>query len=114
MIKKTLIGLFAGIICGFFATGGGMILVPAFMYILKEKPLIARATSICCILPMVIASSIFYYKNNYMDWKIGVLCALGGIAGGFLGAKLLVKIPERILKIAFTGFLIYVSIRMIF
>ena len=114
MIKKILIGLVAGMICGFFSTGGGMILVPAFIYILKEKPLIARATSICCILPMVVVSSIFYYKNDYMDWKIGLLCALGGIAGGFLGAKLLVKLPERILKIAFTFFLIYVSIKMIF
>lgn len=114
MVKKILIGLCAGLICGFFATGGGMILVPAFMYILKMEPLNARATSVCCILPMVIASSFFYYKGNYIDWKIGLLCAIGGMIGGYIGAKLLGKVPDSILKIAFTCFLIYVSINMIF
>ena len=114
MTKKILIGLLAGLICGFFSTGGGMILVPAFMYILKMEPLHSRATSVCCILPMVIASSFFYYKSNYIDWKIGILCSIGGITGGYIGAKLLEKLPDYVLKIAFTCFLIYVSINMIF
>lgn len=114
MVKKIIIGLLAGLICGFFATGGGMILVPSFMYILKMEPVKARGTSVCCILPMVIASSFFYYKSNYIDWKIGLLCAIGGCVGGYIGAKLLKKLPDSILKIAFTCFLIYVSINMIF
>ena len=37
MIKKILIGLLAGFVSGFFSTGGGMILVPAFMYLLSRK-----------------------------------------------------------------------------
>jgi hypothetical protein len=113
MFKKIIIGLFAGIICGFFSTGGGMILVPAFVYVLKMKPLNARATSVCCILPMVVASSFFYYKSNYINWNVALLCAIGGIAGGYIGAKMMCHIPERILKILFTAFLIYVSIKMI-
>ena len=112
-LYKALIGLFAGIVSGLFASGGGMILVPAFIYILKMKDVEARATSVLCILPMVVTSGIFYYKNNYMDWKIGSLCAIGGIVGGIIGAKLLNKLPTRYLKIAFTLFLIYASYRMI-
>ena len=114
MIKKIIIGLLAGLICGFFSTGGGMILVPAFMYVLKIDSLIARATSVCCILPMVIASSFFYYQNNYINWKISILCSIGGIIGGIIGAHLLEKVPDYIIKIVFTCFLIYVSINMIF
>ena len=113
MIKKIIIGLLAGLISGFFSTGGGMILVPAFMYILKIDSLIARATSVCCILSMVIASSFFYYKNDFINWNIALLCAIGGIAGGIIGAHLLKKIPDYIIKIAFTCFLVYVSITMI-
>ena len=63
---------------------------------------------------MVITSSIFYYKNNYINWKIGLLCAIGGITGGYFGAKILKKVPDYILKIFFIGFLIYVSYSMIF
>lgn len=113
MIKKVLIGLLAGFVSGFFSTGGGMILVPAFMYLLEMPSKKARGTSVFCILPMVLTSSIFYYKSNYIDWKIGVLCAIGGAIGGYIGAKLLKKLPEKVLKIAFTIFLIYISYKMI-
>lgn len=113
IIYQLFIGIFAGIVSGLFASGGGMILVPAFIYILKTTDVEARATSVFCILPMVVTSGIFYYTNNYIDWKIGVLCAIGGIIGGIVGAKLLNRLPESYLKIAFTLFLIYASCRMI-
>lgn len=112
-LYKAGIGIFAGIISGLFASGGGMILVPAFMYLLKMKDVESRATSVVCILPMVVTSGIFYYRNNYIDWKIGILCAIGGIVGGIVGAKLLNKLPTKYLKIAFTIFLIYASYKMI-
>lgn len=113
MIKTILIGLIAGFVSGLFSTGGGLILVPAFVYLLKLTQVEARATSIMCILPMVITTSFFYAKNNYLDWKIGILCSIGGIIGSFIGTKLLDKIPSKILKIAFAGFLIYVGLNMI-
>ena len=111
--KIILIGIFAGIVSGLFASGGGMILVPAFMYLLKMEDVVARATSIVCILPMVVTSGIFYYKNNYIDWKIGMLCAIGGVIGGIVGAKLLNKLPTKYLKMAFTLFLLYAAYKMI-
>ena len=112
-IYKMLIGFFSGIVSGLFASGGGMILVPSFIYLLKMKDVESRATSVVCILPMVVTSGIFYYTNNYIDWKIGLLCAIGGVRGGVVGAKLLNKLPDRYLKIAFTIFLIYASYKMI-
>ena len=113
MLKKASIGLLAGIVSGLFSTGGGMILVPAFIYLLKMEDTKSRGTSVFCILPMVITSSFFYYKGNYINWKIAFLCALGGAIGGYIGAKLLKKLPEKILKSAFAIFLIYVAVRML-
>jgi len=113
-IKNLLIGLFAGIISGLFASGGGLILVPAFTYILKMEDKKARGTAVFCILPMVLTSSIFYYKENYINWKIGISCAIGGIVGGIVGAKLLKKIPTKYVRMLFTAFLLYVSIKMLF
>ena len=74
----------------------------------------ARATSVLCILPMVVVSGIFYYKNNYINWKVGILCAIGGILGGYIGAKLLKRLDEKYFKIAFICFLLYTSIKFIF
>ena len=64
MIKTIIIGLLAGIISGLFSTGGGMIIVPACIYLLKLNDKRARGTSVFAILPMVITSGIFYYENN--------------------------------------------------
>ena len=112
-LKYSLIGILAGIITGLFSTGGGLILVPAFMYILGKESKKARGTSVFCILFMAITSSFFYYKGHYIDWNIAILCAIGGAIGGYIGAKLLKKLPEKIMKIFFTIFLAYVAIRML-
>ena len=113
MIKKIGIGILAGVVSGLFSTGGGMILVPAFIHLLNLEDTKARGTSVFCILPMVITSSFFYYKGHYINWKTSMLCAIGGSIGGFFGAKLLKKLPEKTLKIAFTIFLIYASYKML-
>ena len=112
MWKKKII-VSSGIISGLFSTGGGMILVPAFIHLLKIDDTKSRGTSVFCILPMVITSSFFYYKGNFINWKISILCAIGGTIGGYIGAKLLKKIPEKYMKIAFIIFLSYISFRMI-
>lgn len=111
--KKIIIGLLAGIVSGLFSTGGGMIIVPSFIYLLNMEDKKARGTSIFCILPMVITSGFFYYKGNYIDWNISILCAIGGMIGGYFGAKLLKKIPIQYLKILFIIFLLYASYKMI-
>ncbi len=114
MMKKMIIGLLAGIVSGLFSTGGGMILVPAFIHLLDIDDTKARGTSVFCILPMVVTSSFFYYKGDFIDWNIAFLCAIGGAIGGYIGAKLLKKLPQNVMKIAFTIFLVYASYKMIF
>lgn len=108
-----IIGIMAGLISGMFSAGGGLLLVPIFVYILKLSEKQARATSLFCILPMVIITAIIYSKNNFMDWHIGIKCAIGGIIGGIIGGKLLNKIPTKYLKISFIVFLFYAGISII-
>lgn len=54
----------------------GMILVPAFTFLLNLDEKKARATSIVCILPMVCASSIFYFNSSYIELDTSLLCAV--------------------------------------
>ena len=113
MIKKILIGFLSGVICGLFTAGGGLIIVPALLYTLKLEPKKARATSLFCVLPMVFVTSIFYGQNNFINWNIGIKCAIGGIIGGMLGSKFLNRFSDKYLKIAFAVFLAYAGINMI-
>lgn len=112
-MKLIIVGIASGLISGMFASGGGLILVPALIYILNMDDKKARGTAVCCILPMVITSSIFYYKMNYINWQIGLKSAIGGIIGGIIGSRLLKKIPTIYIKVFFSIFLIYVSVKML-
>lgn len=111
--KEILIGIFAGIINGMFSIGGGLILVPAFTYILKKSEAMARATSLFCVLPFVILSGINFLTEKIIDWNLSIKCAIGGIIGGIIGAKLLKKLSPQFLKIIFSVFLIGISVKML-
>lgn len=113
MLKKIIIGFLAGIVSGLFTSGGGLILIPTFVHLLNLNEKEARATSLFCVLPFCLITAIEYNKSSYIDWTIGIKCAIGGIFGGIIGTKFLKMFSNNVLKILFTIFLIYVSIRML-
>lgn len=94
MLKKIIIGTLAGVVSGLFGAGGGMILVPAFIHLLKIDEKKARATSVFAILPMVLTSGFFYMQADFIDWNLGIKCAIGGT----LGRLYRVKITQKIIK----------------
>lgn len=114
ILKKSVLGLISGIISGLFSSGGGLILIPAYTILFNSSEKEAKATSIFCILPMVFVSSVFFGVNNYINWKIAILCAIGGSIGGYIGSKLLNTLNPKYLKIIFILFLGYSSIKIIF
>lgn len=111
MFKNIIIGISSGIISGLFGAGGGLILVPIFVHLLKLDEREARATTIFCILPMVISSGLIYSRNDLIDWNLAIKCAMGGIIGSVIGTRLLRNLSNKVLKSIFIIFLIYVSVR---
>ena len=107
------IGILGGFISGFFGAGGGLIILPALTRILKIDEYKARGTTLATILIAILVSSIFYTKYNYFDLNMSIKVAIGGIIGGFLGAKLVKKIPKFWLSLIFDIFLIWAAINMI-
>ncbi len=107
------IGILGGFVSGFFGAGGGLIILPALIRIVKMDEYKARGTTLASILIAILVSAIFYSRYNYFDWGMSIKVAIGGIIGGFLGAKLVKKIPKIWVSIIFDIFLIYVSIKMI-
>ncbi len=114
MLKNVIIGFCAGLVCGLFGAGGGMILVPGFTYMLNLDAKEARATSVFAILPMTIVSMLFYFNANFIDWSIATKVAVGGIIGGYIGSKILKKAKSENLQLFFIFFLVYASLKMIF
>ena len=82
------VGLLAGVVSGFFSSGGGMLLVPFFTHILKIEDVKGRGTSVFCIIFLVITSSILYINKKYVDINLGIKCAIGGVIGAYIGSKI--------------------------
>ena len=107
-------GILSGFICGFFGAGGGLLLVPFFGKFLKLNAVESRATAIMIVACLVATSSIFYYSNSNIDFKIAALCTIGGVFGSFIGSKLLMKLKPKFLNLIFIIFLYYSGVKMIF
>lgn len=107
------IGLIGGLIGGLFGAGSGMIILPGIVNVLKENEYRSRGTTLIIVLIITLVSSMFYYKNNYFDFKSSIYTIIGGCAGGFLGAKLMKKIPKFWLSTVFYIFMVFVGIKML-
>jgi len=112
-LKSVIIGLITGMANGLFGAGGGTIAVPAMILLLKAEDRKAHATAIAIILPLTIISSVFYVKNGFIDINITWKAIVGGVVGGFVGAKLLNICPANLLRKIFGVVMIIAAIRLI-
>lgn len=115
-IKKWQICVFGaliGIINGFFGGGGGMIVVPLLnnMFGLEQKK--AQATALFVILPISLISTIVYLCHNSINFSDGWPVMVGIIGGGIVGATLLNKLNNKIVKGIFIFFMLLGGIAML-
>ncbi|ASZ13616.1 sulfite exporter TauE/SafE family protein [Chitinophaga pendula] len=110
-----LLGLMAGIFSGVVGIGGGIIIVPALVYLFGLSQHQAQGTTLGLLMfPVGILAVIQYYKQGYIDYRFVVCIAIGFIAGGYLGGKLAVNIPDVIIKKVFALLMIVLAIKILF
>jgi len=102
-----LLGLAVGVLVGLLGIGGGVVLVPAMVYLLHMDQHMAQGTSLLILLPPVgIGALREYWKQGQVDVRAGILCALGMLVGGYAGGLIAVPLTSRHLKGLFGCFLI--------
>lgn len=112
-MKYAAIGFVTGAANGLFGSGGGTIAVPAMVLLLGAEEHNAHATAISIILPLTILSVFFYISNSHIDWELTVKVIAGGLAGGYIGAKLMGKCSTSLLRKIFGIFMILAGVRML-
>ena len=109
------IGLFAGLLSSVIGIGGGIVIVPALVFLLLMNQKMAQGTSLALLLPPVgIFAVINYYKAGYVDLKVAGVLIVAFVAGSFVGSKFALGLPENIIKKVFGAFLMVVSIKYLF
>jgi uncharacterized membrane protein YfcA len=100
----------AGFLAGLFGVGGGVIMVPLQMLFLGEQIKRAIQTSLGVIVITSIASCLGHAPEGNVLLLEGLILGSGGIIGAQLSTRYLPKLPDRIVKMGFVGFLIILAI----
>jgi len=109
------LGFAAGTLSGMFGIGGGTILIPALVFLVGLSQHDAQGTTLAImLLPIGLLAVLRYYQSGHVHFYIAAFIYLGFLIGGFVGANMAVAVPNLILRKAFGGFLLLVSLYTIF
>lgn len=110
-----IIGLTAGIVSGLVGIGGGIIMVPLFVFLLGYTQHGAQGLSLAIMLPPVTYFAVAnYHKAGEVNWKYTVIVALFFTVGGFLGSEIALSIDQVSLKKVFGVVMFLAGIKMFF
>jgi len=109
------VGVVIGVISGIVGIGGGVLFIPALIWLFGMDQHKAQGTSLGALLaPVGVFAFLEYYRHGNADLRIALLLAAGFLAGGYFGAVAAQHIPELWLRRIFAIMLVVIGGRMFF
>lgn len=119
------LGLFVGVFSAFVGLGGGVIYVPALMYLYLIEARVAVGTSSIIASVTMLAATVSYFIQSansitpatslgYVVLPAAIPLGIGAIAGSFFGVKLALKSSNIVIKKVFAVVLLIAVIRIFF
>jgi uncharacterized membrane protein YfcA len=110
-----LIGLGVGVLSGIVGIGGGVLFVPALIWLLGMDQHKAQGTSLGALLaPVGLFAFWEYYRKGNADLRVALILSAGFLLGGYFGAVGAQHIPDLWLRRIFAVTLVAVGARMWF
>lgn len=107
------IGVATGVISALCGVGGGIIMVPAFVFILKMQPRGAVATSLFIIILTAAAASAKNLGNRFVDFQVAIPTALASAVVAWFAADWLKHLSNTTITRLFAVLVIAMGIRML-
>jgi uncharacterized membrane protein YfcA len=115
------IGAVVGFAAGLLGIGGGVVMVPLLVMVLKAHGVspdhvlhLALGTALAAMTFTSVSSMRAHSAHGGVDWKIARAMAPGMLAGSFGAALVAGLIPTRPLAVAFTVFVFYAATSILF
>lgn len=109
------IGLVTGLVSGLFGIGGGLLLIPALIYLVGYTQHEATGTSLAVLLlPVGLGAVLEYYRHGFVDLKVALIIASAVLVGGWFGAVLANQISGPYLRLAFACFVVGVGFYLLY
>jgi uncharacterized protein len=102
-------GLGVGLLTGFFGVGGGFVIVPALVLILRLPMALAVGTSLVIVATNAATSLVARASGAHFDWAIIVPFALAAVAATVAGRLIADRVPTTRLRQALAVLLVLVA-----
>ena len=112
-MRLALVGAAGGLLSGAFGVGGGILMVPLLITFAHLDQRRAAATSLAGIVPAAVVGTVTYSITGAIDLRAALFVAIGGIAGSWIGARLLRRLPLGWLRWMFIALLVAVIVRLV-
>lgn len=111
-VEVIAIGFTAGTVAGLFGVGGGILFVPALVFVFGLAQAEAQATSLLAIVPVALVGS--YRQRGYGNVAVrdGLLIGVFSLPCAIASVAVANAVPESTLKVLFVGLCLYMAFRM--
>jgi uncharacterized membrane protein YfcA len=114
LVGYILLGVVAGLLSGLVGIGGGIIIIPALVFLFGLTQQQAQGTTLALLVPPIgFLAAFTYYKHGYVDLKIALFICIGFLIGTLPGAKFGTAIHSAFLTRIFGITLLALSAKMI-
>ena len=112
-IRLLLTGAAAGLVCGLFGAGGGMVLVPLLVRFCHMESKTAFASALSVMLPVSLVSLAVCGLTGGLPFRASLPYLAGGLAGGILAGIFYKKIPTTLLHRAMGLLILWGGLRLL-
>lgn len=106
------LGAGAGALGGLFGVGGAVLATPILTTVFGTSQVVAQGLSLSLAAPSTAVTLATYASHGQVDWALGLPLAVGGLLSISLGVKLAHALPERLLRLLFSGFLLLSAVML--
>ncbi len=107
------IGALSGVLAALCGVGGGLIMVPAFVFLLALDQKSAVATSLAAILFISMVATARYSASSLIRWQVAIPVIIGATATTWFATGWLKHLSNDLLAKIFAILMILVGIRML-
>lgn len=104
------VAVVVGLLSGLLAIGGGLFLIPAFILLLGADMRQAAATSLACVAFLAVPGTVTHALLGHIDGWLSLQLATAVIPATYLGARLLLWLPQRRVRWLFGIFLLVFAV----
>jgi uncharacterized protein len=115
ILMPLVLGVLVGVLAAIMGVGGGFIMVPVMVYLLRMPMHVVVGTSLFQILFTCINVTIMQaWENHTVDFILALLLLIGSSIGAQLGAKVARKLQGDQLKVLLSSLVLIVMVKMLY